>query len=123
MRSIQSQNYGYIFNPWSDGQRVFRTATTGTLTYRAMEKLARTDADLSARLKLFKHRVPEELYDYKNDPDARKNLIDDPDYADVLAELRREMRLVMKASKDPLLEAFDRREDAPRSQCPSSEVP
>ena len=112
MRSIQSQNYGYIFNPWSDGQRVFRTATTGTLTYRAMEKLARTDADLSARLKLFKHRVPEELYDYKNDPDARKNLIDDPDYADVLAELRREMRLVMKASKDPLLEAFDRREDA-----------
>jgi N-sulfoglucosamine sulfohydrolase len=112
MRSIQSRRFGYIFNPWSDGKRVFRTATTGTLTYRTMEKLAEDNAEMAERLELFTHRVPEELYDYENDPAARVNLINDPDYAAVLEQLRREMRRVMVESNDPLLELFDRREDA-----------
>lgn len=111
MRSIQSRRFGYIFNPWSDGKRVFRTATTGTLSYRTMERLAQDDAEIAERLELFKHRVPEELYDYENDPDARVNLIHEPAYAGVLDELRREMRRVMVESKDPLLQLFDRRQD------------
>jgi hypothetical protein len=40
MRSVQTKKFGYIFNPWSDGKRVFRTATQGTLTYRRMKQLA-----------------------------------------------------------------------------------
>ena len=111
MRSLQSRRFGYIFNPWSDGKRIFRTATTGTLSYRTMEKLAAVDGEIAERLNLFKHRVPEELYDYENDPDALVNLIDDPAYKDVLKELRREMRRVMVDSNDPLLELFDQRED------------
>jgi len=112
MRSVQTKRFGYIFNPWSDGQRVFRTATTGTATFRTMQKLAADDEAIAARLDLFQHRVPEELYDYKNDPDALHNLIDDPAYATILGELRSEMRRIMVESHDPLLEAFDRREDA-----------
>ena len=112
MRSVQTKRYGYIFNPWSDGTRVFRTATTGTATYRTMKQLAAGDAAMAARLDLFEHRVPEELYDYEHDPDALHNLIDDPAVADVLAKLRGEMRRIMVESGDPLLEVFDRRDEA-----------
>ena len=50
MRSVQSKKFGYLFNPWSDGTRVFKTATTGTLSFRAMQKLAATDEKIAARL-------------------------------------------------------------------------
>ena len=112
MRSVQSRRFGYLFNPWSDGKRVFRTATTGTLSYRAMVKVAQTDEAIAARLKLFQHGVPEEFYDYEKDPDALHNLIDDPAYADELAEHRAAMRDFMKKSNDPMLAIFDKRDDA-----------
>jgi len=112
MRSVQSRSFGYLFNPWSDGKRIFKTATTGTLTFRAMQKLAMTDKAIAARLKLFQHGVPEEFYDYKNDPDALNNLIDDPKYSRQLAEHRAAMRNFMQRTNDPILEVFDQRDDA-----------
>ena len=113
MRSVQTKQFGYIFNPWSDGTRVFRTATTGTATFRAMQQLAPSDSVIAARLDLFQHRVLEEFYDYQADPDALHNLIDDPAYAEVLADLRAKMRAIMVESHDPLLTAFDHRDDQP----------
>ncbi|MEL7338800.1 MAG: sulfatase-like hydrolase/transferase, partial [Planctomycetota bacterium] len=77
MRSIQSKRFGYLFNPWSDGKRVFKTATTGTMTFRAMKMVAETDPAIAKRLELFRHGVVEEFYDYQNDPDALVNLIND----------------------------------------------
>jgi N-sulfoglucosamine sulfohydrolase len=111
MRSVETKRFGYIFNPWSDGKRVFRTATTGTMTYRTMRKLADENEQIAARLDLFDHRLPEEFYDYQNDPDAQHNLIDDPKYAEQRSRLRNLMRRFMVESNDPLLEVFDRRED------------
>ena len=112
MRSVQSKQFGYIFNPWSDGKRVFQTATRGTATFRTMKKLANTDEAMAARLDLFEHRVLEEFYDYKNDPDALHNLVDNPKYAEELARHRKAMRKFMVESNDPLLDLFDRRDDA-----------
>jgi len=112
MRSVQSKSFGYLFNPWSDGKRIFKTATTGTLTFRAMQKMATSDDAIAARLKLFLHGVPEEFYDYENDPDALNNLIDDPKYSRQLAEHRAAMRDFMQRTKDPILEVFERRDDA-----------
>jgi N-sulfoglucosamine sulfohydrolase len=43
MRSIVTKDFAYIFNPWSNGQRVFATATKGTVTYKRMQALAKTD--------------------------------------------------------------------------------
>ena len=111
MRSVQSRRYGYIFNPWCDGKRVFKTATTGTMTYRAMRRLATTDTGMAARLDLFQHRVPEEFYDYENDPNALHNLIEDPSHAEALDEHRLAMRDIMDQSGDPLLKVFDQRDD------------
>ncbi|MCO8121367.1 sulfatase [Stieleria sp. TO1_6] len=114
MRSVQSKRFGYLFNPWSDGKRVFRTATTGTMTYRAMQRLAANDESIAARLEFFQHGVPEEFYDYENDPDALHNLIDDPHYAQELAEHRAAMLTMMQQSGDPLLDAFEHRNDKQR---------
>ncbi|TWT92588.1 sulfatase family protein [Neorhodopirellula pilleata] len=111
MRSVQSKRFGYLFNPWSDGKRVFKTATQGTLTYRAMNEMAKSDPLIAQRLALFQHGVPEEFYDYENDPDALHNLIDDPAYTDELKRHRQAMQQFMEQSGDPILPVFLNRDD------------
>ena len=39
---------------------------------------AATDPGIAARVEFFSYRVPEEFYDYQEDPNALRNLIDDP---------------------------------------------
>ena len=112
MRAVQSKRFLYVFNPWSNGERIFATATTGTPTYRRMAESAKTDASLAARLDLYQHRVPEELYDVVSDPDCLKNLIDDPAYADELSSLLSALESSMAASDDPVLPVFQNRDDA-----------
>ena len=111
MRGVQTKKYLYLFNPWSNGQRVFATATTGTATYRRMVTLASSSKTLSARLDLYKHRVPEELYDVANDPDCLVNLINQPKHQAELKELRAKLDAWMVRSKDPILEVFRKREN------------
>lgn len=114
MRGIQSKRFGYLFNPWSNGERVFKTATTGTKSYRAMQRLAKTDAGIGERLEFFRHGVPEEFYDYVNDPDALKNLIDDPKYQDEIKKHRAVMMRLMEETGDHALVAFQNRESPER---------
>ncbi len=111
MRSIITKDYGYLFNPWSNGERVMATATKGTITYRRMQALAKTDSNVRARLDLFDHRVPEELYNYSKDPDALKNLLNDPEHR---AERERLTKLLddwMVKTGDPMLDVFRHRTD------------
>jgi N-sulfoglucosamine sulfohydrolase len=112
MRAIQTKRYLYLFNPWSNGKRVFATATTGTVTYRRMAALASSDKNLAARLDLYKHRVPEELYDVANDPDCLVNLIAHPNHQAALPALHAELEAWMKRTQDPMLEVFQKRADA-----------
>ena len=112
MRAIQTKRYLYLFNPWSNGDRVFATATTGTVTFRRMAALASSDKKLAARLDLYKHRVPEELYDVANDPDCLRNLIEDPKHQAALPALHAELETWMKRTKDPILEVFQKRGNA-----------
>jgi N-sulfoglucosamine sulfohydrolase len=112
MRSVETRRFCYIFNPWADGERVFKTATTGTLTYRKMKEMAETDDKMAARVDLFDHRVLEELYDVENDPGALDNLVDDPAYKDELNNLRKILEDWMVETGDHALEAFRHRDDA-----------
>ena len=109
MRAIQTKRYLYLFNPWSNGDRVFATATTGTVTFRRMTALASSDKKLAARLDLYKHRVPEELYDVANDPDCLHNLIAHSKHQAALPALQAELEAWMKRTKDPILEVFQKR--------------
>lgn len=106
MRSIITRDHGYLFNPWSNGTRAMATATKGTVTYRRMVALAKTDPAINARLRLFDHRVPEEMYDYANDPDARRNLVNDPAHRAKRDELIAMLDAWMVRTKDPMLPVF-----------------
>ncbi|MEM7145649.1 MAG: sulfatase [Verrucomicrobiota bacterium] len=111
MRSIQGKRFGYVFNPWSNGERLMKTATQGTATYRKMKELAETDEYVAGRVRLIDHRVPEEFYDYKNDPDGLHNLVDDPEYQDELKRHREALKRHLNRTDDFVLEAFEVRTD------------
>ncbi|MBN2451962.1 MAG: sulfatase [Lentisphaeria bacterium] len=111
MRCVETQRFCYIFNPWSNGTRRFRTATQGTRTYKTMQKLAETDPVIAERVRLFDYRAVEELYDVTRDRDALHNLIDDPQFQAEAERLRRALEAWMVATRDPYLDAFRRRHD------------
>lgn len=108
MRCVQNANFGYIYNPFSDGKYWYRNNNEG-LTMAAMNKAAETDATLKARVDLFRYRVSEELYDLKNDPDCLNNLIDEPAHAETLMALQAKLVAQMKKTDDPILAAFQNR--------------
>jgi len=112
MRAVQTRKYLYIFNPWSNGQRIMATATTGTPTCRRLAELAKTDAALAARHKLYQFRVPEELYDVEQDPDCLHNLIASPAHQQELQRLCQTLEQWMDRTGDPMLDVFRHRSDA-----------
>jgi len=109
MRCIQNKRFGYIFNPWSDGERVFKNESQSGLTFKAMQAAAETNSKVAARVRLFQYRVVEEFYDFANDPDALHNLIDDVKYKKDIEMMRKELLEWMKRTDDPALEALRNR--------------
>ncbi|UCC99046.1 MAG: sulfatase-like hydrolase/transferase [Phycisphaerales bacterium] len=107
MRCVQNRRFGYIFNPWSDGQRIFKNESQSGLTFNAMKAAAEADDSIATRVRLFQYRVVEEFYDFENDPDALHNLIDDPRFKQEIENMRQTMRKWMKKTGDPALEAFE----------------
>jgi N-sulfoglucosamine sulfohydrolase len=112
MRAVQTREFLYIFNPWSNGERVMATATTGTPTYRRMAQLAKTDTAIAARHDLYQHRVVEELYDVANDPDCLVNLIDRAEHQTELNLLRKILEAWMVRTGDHMKDVFGNREVA-----------
>ena len=106
MRCIQNENFGYIYNFWSDHQMEIRGDATGGLTWKAMIKAAETNPEIAKRVELFKYRVPEEFYDLKEDPNGLNNLVNDAAYTRELSKLRRKMLKMMKKYNDPAYETF-----------------
>jgi len=111
MRCVQNENFGYIYNFWSDHKQEIRGDATGGLTWRAMIKAAETDPEIAKRVELYKYRVPEEFYDFKNDPDGLVNLVDDPKHAKELNKFRDKMLEMMVKYDDPAYQAFKDRNE------------
>ena len=109
MRCVQNHSFGYIFNPWSDGQRVFKNESQSGLTFKAMKAAAQKNDSVAARVKLFQYRVVEEFYDFENDPDGLNNLIDDPGYKEQIDMLRKELLDWMKKTGDSALNSLENR--------------
>ncbi len=106
MRSVQDLRFGYIWNGWSDGETIFKNEAQSGLTMRAMQKAASTNPEIAARVRHFRIRVPEEFYDYQQDPHALRNLMNDPEMKDHIQEFRAKLRRHMEQTKDPELERF-----------------
>jgi N-sulfoglucosamine sulfohydrolase len=107
MRAVENARFRYIYNPWSDGRRVFRNESQAGRTMKAMLVAAKNDAAVKARCELFLHRVPEEFYDLEVDPDGLNNLIDAPEHVKEIERMRSALRNLMKETRDPALAAFE----------------
>ncbi|MEM8873681.1 MAG: sulfatase-like hydrolase/transferase [Planctomycetota bacterium] len=112
-RAVTTPRYSYIVNFWADGRRKDTENMQGR-SMQAIEKAAEQTGreDLEAYVEFARYRrvgdelIREEIYDLSRDPWSRRNLIDDPEYAKVKDDLRKKMEARMKASNDPLLDAF-----------------
>ena len=111
MRSVITEEFIYIFNPWADGDRVYGNNNEG-LTMAAMQQAAETDPFIAGRCELFRKRILEEMYDMKNDPGCLHNLAGDPAYSGVYREMTEKMRELLVESDDPVLPLFDNRHDS-----------
>jgi len=109
MRAVQNKYFGYIFNPWADGQKVFKNESQAGLTFKAMKEAAVQSNGIKQRVDFFLLRVVEEFYDFEKDPDALHNLINNPTYADKINKMRNEMKRWMIKNNDPALTAFEKR--------------
>ena len=110
MRSVITRDYCYIFNPWHDGKRVYRNNNEGE-SLAGIKELSKTDVEAASRLKLYRKRVPTELYDLRKDPGALHNLVDSTEYSSILKMMENLMLQQMITSKDVLLETFKARND------------
>ena len=105
-RTVINKKYGYVFNPWATGKYEFQSASASHTTYKVMKKMAENDSNVKDRFDHWVYRSVEELYDYETDPNATNNLINDPEYAEVVKELRELLKNQMVKTNDYVLEAF-----------------
>lgn len=109
MRCVQNEKFGYIYNFWSDHQLTMTGDSTGGITWKAMVEAAESDQSIARRVELYRYRVPEELYNWQEDPDGLNNLVNDPAYADELKKLRGKMLEMMQRYHDPAYDAYRNR--------------
>lgn len=107
MRCVQNNRYAYIYNAWADEETEFMNESMSGITFKALKEAACHDSNIAERVHFYEYRVREELYDYKEDPDALYNLFDNPDYNGLLEEFRRKMYDYLITTKDELLVSFE----------------
>jgi len=106
MRCVQTKQFGYIYNAWSDGTTRYQAEPMGGLTFKAMQQAAPQQKAVAERVELLLHRVSEEYYDFLTDPNALHNLIGDPKFKDQIAQARGDLLRWMERTEDPLLPTF-----------------
>ena len=109
MRCVQDERYGYIVNFWSDGEYQIKGDALSGRTFKSMSQAALSDKVMAERMDLYKYRVTEELYDFRDDPDGLVNLIDNPHLQDEKQRLKDLLYKEMKRSEDPWETEFERR--------------
>lgn len=108
MRCYQNRQFGYIYNAWSDQSVRFQNESQSGLTFKAMEEAAGNDDAVRERVQLFLYRTREEFYDFRRDPHALTNRIDDAAYQEIVTRLKRELFDCMEKSGDDLHHRFKR---------------
>ena len=121
MRCVQTKNFIYIFNPWSqlrqtvgqqlqqESPRAYRAEPLSGLTYAAMKQAAPVNPEIAARCRMLQYRIVEEFYDLKQDPNCLENVIDESRYSTEVDQLRDDLRLWMQQVDDSALKALDQR--------------
>jgi N-sulfoglucosamine sulfohydrolase len=108
MRSLQGKRYGLIWNGWHDGKTTFKNESMSGLTWKAMVKAAEGNPSIAKRVKHYLYRTPFEFYDYHEDGDALKNLIDSDDHQGTIVAYREQLHKLMKKTKDHETKTFEK---------------
>ena len=109
MRCVQSHQFGYIFNAWSDGGETrYKNESMTGLTYSAMCAESDESEEMAQRIRFFHERCPEEFYDFRKDPDALHNLIEEPEYQTQIQKFREMLACHMQQEQDPLWPRFQK---------------
>lgn len=106
MRCVQTRQFGYIYNDWSDGNTTYKNESQSGLTFKAMVEAGKEDCAIAQRCEFFQHRCPEEFYDFEKDPDALHNLINDPAYQTEINWFRDRLHRNLVETEDPILPQF-----------------
>ncbi len=95
IRCIRTEKYKYIRNfEGSDVSNHLFHIPNDTHSYKSIR---------SIKTELIGLRPKEELYDLEKDPIEKNNLIKDPNYKDIVRELRAKLEYWMKRTNDPLI--------------------
>jgi N-sulfoglucosamine sulfohydrolase len=109
MRSVIGEQFIYIYNKWADGKNQFYNGKySGGLALKGFEEAAKENETVRDRLTFFYSRTPEELYDYKADPDALNNLLDQENHNPRYATFRQNMQKALALANDPFLKDFEK---------------
>jgi len=99
IRSVRSKQYKYVWNFTPEIK--FQNACTKSAAFQSWRRKAEAgDADAADKVRRYEHRPGEELFDIVKDPYEWKNLAEDPEFAKVKAELRKELLAWMKDCGD-----------------------
>lgn len=99
IRSVRNDRYKYIWNLTPDIE--FKNTCMKSPEFLSWKvKADAGDSDAADKIKRYRVRPGEELYDITADPYEWNNLANDPKLASVKAELRKQLEAWMKASGD-----------------------
>lgn len=104
-RCIRTPDRALMFHAWAGGDSRFGVEAMSGLTFAAMK--TSSDAQVQARVKQLVEGETLMLFDITADPSERKNLVDDPKYADDVARLSAKLLAHMKRTDDPQQKAFE----------------
>ena len=104
-RCVRTKDRSLMFHAWVGGPDKFRVEAMSGLSFAAMN--ASTDARIQARVKQLVEGESLMLFDTAADPTERKNLVNDPKYANDLAELSKKLLAHMKRTDDPQTKVFE----------------
>lgn len=100
MRVVRTRRYKLIWNIAHKLDYPFASDLHYSSTWQ--DVLKRGDKVYGKRtVDAYIHRPKFELYDLKNDPHEINNLADNPDYAEILQELKQKLRKFQQITKDP----------------------
>lgn len=106
-RGVHTDRYSLVFNSLSDGKWIAaETDPLSGMTWPAMVRAAENDPEMRRRVDWLRYRNRIELFDRKKDPWSLKNVANDPEYASILTEMMSRMEKQMRATSDPLIDAF-----------------
>ena len=105
-RCVRTTTRSLMFHAWADGKTAFRVEAMSGLSYRALADAAQTDPRIKARVDQYITGTPLSFFNLENDPDERKNLIDDPQSRPEIERLQALLLAHMERTGDPQLEAY-----------------